>query len=86
MATTSVALDGVTPAGQGAEAATWLSSANAGGIALGGVIAGALIEREGTAAAFVGAAGGLSVDFVRLRRTKSTLGGLQAVASCWSSA
>ena len=57
MATTSVALDGVTPAGQGAEAATWLSSANAGGIALGGVIAGALIEKEGTTAAFVGAGG-----------------------------
>ena len=56
-ATTSVALDGVTPAGQGAEAATWLSSANAGGIALGGVIAGALIEKEGTTAAFVGAGG-----------------------------
>jgi len=54
--TASVALDGVTPTGQGAEAATWLSSANAAGIALGGVIAGGLIEREGPSAALVGAA------------------------------
>ena len=56
-ATTSVALDDVTPAGQGAEAATWLSSVNAAEIALGGVTAGVLVEREGTAAAFAGAAG-----------------------------
>lgn len=52
-ATTSVALDGVTPTGQGAEGATWLSSANAAGIAVGGVVAGALVEAQGTAAAFV---------------------------------
>jgi hypothetical protein len=55
-ATASVALDGVTPTGQGAEAATWLSSANAAGIALGGVVAGGLVERQGPSAAFVGAA------------------------------
>ena len=56
-ATASVALDGVTPTGQGAEAATWLSSANAAGIALGGVVAGLLVERQGPPAAFFAAAG-----------------------------
>jgi predicted MFS family arabinose efflux permease len=56
-ATASVALDDVTPPGQGAEGATWLSSANAAGIAAGGVVAGALIEASGTTAAFLAAAG-----------------------------
>jgi MFS family permease len=55
-ATTSVALDDVTPPGQGAEAATWLSSANGAGIAVGGVAAGILVERQGTSAAFTTAA------------------------------
>jgi len=59
-ATTSVALDGFTPAGQGAEAATWLSSANAAGVAFGSILAGALVERQGTSAAF-GAAGALAI-------------------------
>jgi predicted MFS family arabinose efflux permease len=52
-ATTSVALDDVAPAGTDAEAFTWLSSANATGIALGSAAAGALIERAGTDQAFL---------------------------------
>ena len=43
----------MTPPGQGAEGATWLSSANAAGIAAGGVVAGVLIEGPGTDAAFL---------------------------------
>lgn len=54
--TTSVALDDVTPTGQGAEAYTWLSSANAAGIALGGVIGGTVIDSRGATTAFMAAA------------------------------
>ncbi len=56
-ATAQVALDEVTPPGQGAEGATWLSSANAAGIAAGGVVAGVLVEGPGTDAAFLAGAG-----------------------------
>lgn len=49
--TISVALDDVTPPGQAAEAFTWLSSANAAGIALGGVAAGLIVDAAGARSA-----------------------------------
>ncbi|HKG66733.1 MAG TPA: hypothetical protein VKB28_21880 [Solirubrobacteraceae bacterium] len=55
-ATAQVALDEVTPPGQGAEGATWLSSANAAGIAAGGFVAGVLVEGPGTDSAFLAGA------------------------------
>jgi MFS family permease len=55
-ATAQVALDDVTPPGQGAEGATWLSSANAAGIAAGGFVAGVLVEGPGTDSAFLAGA------------------------------
>jgi hypothetical protein len=53
----SLALDGVTPAGRAAEAYNWLATANAAGVALGGVIAGVAIETAGVDAAFLAGAG-----------------------------
>jgi MFS family permease len=55
-ATSSVALDRAAPAGMGAEAYNWLSTANATGVALGATLAGVLIEAGGTSAAFLAAA------------------------------
>jgi MFS family permease len=55
-ATSSVALDRAAPAGMGAEAYNWLSTANATGVALGATLAGILIETGGTSAAFLAAA------------------------------
>jgi MFS family permease len=60
-ATSSVALDRVTPLGAGAEAYNWLSTANATGVALGATLAGALIEARGTSAAFLAGAAGLAL-------------------------
>jgi hypothetical protein len=57
LATLSLALDGVAPAARGAEAYSWLSSANSAGIAFGSVAAGFLVESGGTTAAFLAAAG-----------------------------
>jgi MFS family permease len=60
-ATSSHALDGVVPAGADAEAFNWLSTANATGFALGGVVAGVLVETSGTPAAFLAGAGSLAL-------------------------
>ena len=55
-ATSSLALDSVAPRGGGAEAYTWLSTANAVGFAVGGVLGGIVIELSGTSAAFLAGA------------------------------
>jgi MFS family permease len=63
-------LDTVAPSGAGAEAYTWLSSANAVGIAFGGVAGGAVIEAAGADGAFLAAAAlaALGAAVVPLRR------------------
>jgi hypothetical protein len=70
-ATSSVALDRAAPAGTGAEAFNWLSTANATGVALGATLAGVLIEAGGTSLAFLAAAAALALSAcylaVRLR-------------------
>lgn len=68
-ATTSLALDRVAPVGADAEAYNWLSTANATGFALGGVLAGALVEISGTPAAFLAGAASLTLAaaFVAVR-------------------
>jgi predicted MFS family arabinose efflux permease len=63
-ATSSIALDRAAPAGMGAEAYNWLSTANATGVALGATLAGALIEGSGTSAAFLAGAGALALAAV----------------------
>jgi predicted MFS family arabinose efflux permease len=55
-ATSSLALDSVAPRAGGAEAYTWLSTANAVGFAVGGLLAGIVIELSGTSAAFLAGA------------------------------
>ena len=55
-ATSSLALDSVAPRGGGAEAYTWLSTANAVGFAVGGLLAAIVIELSGTSAAFLAGA------------------------------
>jgi MFS family permease len=60
-ATSSVALDRAAPAGMGAEAFNWLSTANATGVALGATLAGVLVEASGTSAAFLSGAGALAL-------------------------
>lgn len=60
-ATSSIALDRVTPAGAGAEAYNWLSAANATGVALGATLAGAVVEARGTSTAFLAGAAGLAL-------------------------
>ncbi len=63
-ATMSLALDRVAPADAGAEGYNWLSSANAAGVAAGGVLAGVAIEASGTAAAFLAGAAVVSAGAV----------------------
>jgi MFS family permease len=60
-ATSSVALDRAAPPGMNAEAFNWLSTANATGVAIGATLAGALIETEGTSAAFLAGAAALAL-------------------------
>jgi predicted MFS family arabinose efflux permease len=48
--------DHVAPPASAAEAYTWLSTANAAGVAVGGVLAGVAIELSGTSAAFLAGA------------------------------
>ena len=55
-AVTSLALDRAGGGAAGAEAYTWLTSANAVGIGVGSILAGALVEESGTPAAFLAAA------------------------------
>lgn len=52
----SLALDALAPPDSAAEAYNWLSTGNATGIALGGLLAGAAIELSGTSAAFLATA------------------------------
>jgi predicted MFS family arabinose efflux permease len=68
-ATSSIALDRVTPRGMGAESFNWLSTANATGVALGATLAGALIETRGTSTAFLagGAALALAAAYLAWR-------------------
>jgi predicted MFS family arabinose efflux permease len=79
-ATMSLALDRVAPPDSGAEAYNWLSSANAAGVALGGVIAGVAIEVSGTTAAFLAGAGVVLVAavFTIARRRDFSRGELTA--------
>jgi predicted MFS family arabinose efflux permease len=60
-ATASLALDAIGPDGGGAEAYTWLSTANAMGVAAGAAVAGIAVEAAGTSAAFLAGAGALAV-------------------------
>jgi predicted MFS family arabinose efflux permease len=70
-AAASLALDRASGGAAGAEAFTWLSSANAVGVALGSVVAGALVEASGTPAAFLAgcAATALATAFLIVRRS-----------------
>jgi MFS family permease len=60
-ATASLAIDAIGPQEGGAEAYTWLSTANAMGVAAGAALAGAIVETAGTSAAFLAGAGALAV-------------------------
>jgi hypothetical protein len=75
-ATTSLALDGVTPQSAGAEAYQWLTVANSSGVMLGSLLAGVLIESAGPSAGFLaGAAAVASAAAVvaARRRTLATV-------------
>jgi len=71
--TRSVALDAVAPAGGAAEAYTWLSSANAAGIALGSVLGGALVDAAGPAAALLAAATAAALAALAVAARRRTL-------------
>ena len=72
-ATSSLTLDDVAPRSGGAEAYTWLSTANGVGIAMGGLLAGVAVERSGTPAAFVAAAISMAVGAALLVARRDTL-------------
>ena len=69
-AAASLALDRASGGAAGAEAYTWLSTANAVGIAVGSTVAGALVEASGTSLAFLAgcAATASAAAFVIARR------------------
>ena len=69
-AAASLALDRASGGAAGAEAYTWLSTANAVGIAVGSTVAGALVEASGTSLAFLAgcAATASAAAFVTARR------------------
>jgi len=54
--TTFLALDRVAPRGAAAEALSWLSAANAAGVGIGYLLAGAIVQGSGTPRAFITAA------------------------------
>ncbi|HWH09991.1 MAG TPA: MFS transporter [Solirubrobacteraceae bacterium] len=64
-------LDELAPARAAAEAISWISAANGAGVGLGSAIAGPIIQRSGTPAAFVRAAGLLTLasSILLLRRS-----------------
>ena len=72
-ATSSLALDAVAPRSGGAEAYTWLSTANGVGVAAGGLLAGVAVERSGTPAAFVAAAAAMALGAAVLVARRDTL-------------
>ncbi len=72
-ATVSVALDRVTPGGTGAEAYNWLSTANATGFAIGGLLAGVAVEAGGTEAAFLAAAVSVALAAVLVAARRASL-------------
>jgi predicted MFS family arabinose efflux permease len=73
-AATSVALDRASGGAAGAEAYTWLTTANAVGIAVGSVAAGALVEASGTPAAFVAAAAATALAALLVLARRRTIG------------
>jgi MFS family permease len=72
-ATSSLALDDVAPRFGGAEAYTWLSTANGVGVAAGGLLAGVAVERSGTPAAFVAAAAAMALGAALIVARRDTL-------------
>jgi predicted MFS family arabinose efflux permease len=73
-AASSLALDHASGGSAGAEAYTWLSTANAVGIAAGSAVAGALVEASGTPAAFLAGAAATALASVLLIARRSTIG------------
>jgi predicted MFS family arabinose efflux permease len=72
-AAASLALDRASGGSAGAEAFTWLSTANAVGIALGSAAAGALVEASGTPAAFLAGCAATALATVLLIARRSTI-------------
>jgi predicted MFS family arabinose efflux permease len=72
-AAASLALDRASGGSAGAEAYTWLSTANAVGIALGSVVAGALVEASGTPSAFLAGCAATALATVLLVARRSTI-------------
>jgi predicted MFS family arabinose efflux permease len=72
-ATVSMVLDRVTPPGTDAEAFNWLSTANAAGFALGGLVAGVAVELGGAEAAFVFGALGAAAAGAVVAARRATL-------------
>jgi predicted MFS family arabinose efflux permease len=72
-AASSLALDRASGGSAGAEAYTWLSTANAVGIAAGNAVAGALIDASGTSAAFLAGAAATSLATFLLVARRSTI-------------
>ncbi len=75
--TTTLVLDAVTP-DAGSEPFTWLSSANAAGIALGGVVAGLVVDAHGVAPAFLAAAAAAAAALLVTLVRRRTLTGSSA--------
>jgi predicted MFS family arabinose efflux permease len=72
-AASSVALDAASGGRGGAEAFTWLSTANGIGIAVGSVLGGAAVERWGVATAFLLAAAGPACAAAVIAARRATL-------------
>ncbi len=68
-----LALDQVAPVHAGGEAMSWLSAANATGVGLGYVVAGAIVQAAGTTAAFLAASGLLALATLIVLAGQATL-------------
>lgn len=82
--TTYLALDRVAPRAAAAEALSWISAANAAGVGVGYLLAGAIIQEAGTTTAFVAAAALLALATAIVLSRQGALaespGALQAAA------
>jgi predicted MFS family arabinose efflux permease len=72
-AAASLTLDRASGGSAGAEAYTWLSTANAVGIAVGSTVAGALVEASGTSMAFLAGCAATAAAAVFLLARRSTI-------------